>query len=106
VDQGFALPLVGSSWIYNWTFQSYTGPTTEPDTICSYVLNAANEKVPHVDVCGEMKVVLENVRGMHTQFERVMQKMKEAQTTGSEKKCKAKDDVGISLNLLRILALS
>jgi hypothetical protein len=69
------------------------GPTKDPDTICSYVINDLDEKIPHVDVGGEMKEVPDNVQGMRTQFERVMQKMKEA--AGGKKKCKANDNNGV-----------
>jgi hypothetical protein len=70
--------LSGEQYCYIEDKFVHTGPTTEPNTICSYVLNALDEKVPHVDLGGEMKEVPDNVQGMRTQFERVMQKMKEA----------------------------
>jgi hypothetical protein len=68
----------------------HTGPTTEPNTMCSYVINELDEKLPLVDVGGEMKEVPNNVQGMCAQFELVMQKKKEA--AGGKKKRKANDD--------------
>jgi hypothetical protein len=82
--------LDGEQYCYIEDKFVHTGPTKDPDTMCSYVTNVLDEKVPYVDLGGEMKEVPDNVQGMRAQFERVMQKMKEA--AGGEKKRKANDN--------------
>jgi hypothetical protein len=64
--------LSGEQYVYLENKFQYTGTTTEPNTICSYVLNATGEKVPHVDLSGEMMQVPNNVPSMLPQFEQVI----------------------------------
>jgi hypothetical protein len=84
--------LSGEQYVYIDKKFQYTGKTTKPNTICSYVLNATGEKVPHVDLSGEMMQVPDNVPGMLPQFEQVICEMKEAKNPGNKKKCKADND--------------
>jgi hypothetical protein len=84
--------LLGNSmFILNNKFE-YTGPTTKPSTICSYVLNATGKKVPHVDLSGEMMQVPDDVPGMLPKFKQVICEREETKTPGNKKKCKADND--------------
>jgi hypothetical protein len=69
--------LSGEQYVYLNNKFEYTGPTTKPNTICSYVLNATGKKVPHVDLGGEMMQVPNDVPGMLPQFKQVIHEMKE-----------------------------